>query len=116
MNPARTRLRIVRVPGPHPDRLMLDGELDGAEHDNLRDAVVAVLRDRPGRPVEIDASGLTFLDSGGVRALLMCHDQARRAGAGAGLVMVAASLIVRQVLEITALLEMFGLRRSVPPA
>jgi stage II sporulation protein AA (anti-sigma F factor antagonist) len=101
-DPSISRLRIT----VEPPNLVLSGELDGVESARLLQAVMSVMHADPGSPVGIDATDVTFLDSGGLRALLICRDHA--ADAGSGFAVVAAGPIVRQVLEITGLREILG--------
>lgn len=100
------RLHVEDAGGSPPAPLVLTGELDGTDEPTLHAAVAAVLHRHPGAQVALDATGLAFLDSGGVRALLTCRDHAHRRGGG--LVIVAAGPMPYQVLEITGLLEIFG--------
>ena len=56
------------------------GEVDSSTAPGVRDCMLAALR-RPGTaPVQVDLSGVTFLDSAGLSALAMAH----RAATGAG--------------------------------
>ncbi|MEU4619954.1 STAS domain-containing protein [Actinoplanes sp. NPDC023801] len=101
-DPATSRLRItVGPPG-----LVLAGELDRMEHVRLLDAVTSVARSDPGGEIGIDATEVTFIDSGGIRALLICRDEAVQAGSR--LSIVAAGPVVRHVLEVTGLREVLG--------
>jgi stage II sporulation protein AA (anti-sigma F factor antagonist) len=95
---------VVAEPGADGRvRVGLTGELDYDETDRLRDAVAAAI-DRWAPPhVTLDATGMTFLDSAGIRALLECRDLAEKVGAG--LSVEGVSPIVHQVLRVTELLD-----------
>jgi anti-sigma B factor antagonist len=86
-------------------RIVVRGELDAYRGAELQ----AVLEDhlRAGRsPIAIDASGITFLDSGGLRVLVDADDQLREDGAA--LELVAPSPQVLRMLRYTDLLGRFG--------
>jgi anti-anti-sigma factor len=53
-------------------RIKVGGEIDSAVADQLADAIVAVLTDGAQRVV-VDLTDVWFLDSSGVRALLVGH-------------------------------------------
>jgi anti-sigma B factor antagonist len=97
---------------PGVPRVVLSGEVDALNADQLRDAVVEVLSGhRPGH-IEIDLDGVTFLDSAGIRALVGCHADAEQAECR--LTVTAPRPAVYRVLEITGLLEHLGVTRSPP--
>lgn len=75
----------------------LFGQLDLANAERVRDALVGVEADT----VVVDLSGLRFLDSSGISALLV----ARKALAKSGCVLElrGAQGVVRRVLEVTGL-------------
>jgi len=50
-------------------RLVLSGEIDIAMNDHLRDAVDKTFADRPDTVI-VDFSGVTFMDSTGIRFLV----------------------------------------------
>ena len=58
----------------------------------------------------MDLSGVSFLDSSGIRALLLCHADAEQASCR--MTITDAHRMVYQVLEITCLLDHFGLGRK----
>ncbi|WIM93095.1 STAS domain-containing protein [Actinoplanes oblitus] len=102
------RLQVCRVatgPGA-PLRLVLSGELDRREAGGLVDRVTTLLREHPGRALEFDAGPLTFVDSGGIRALEACFELAE--AAGSRLSITAVCPIVHQVLCITDVVKLFG--------
>ncbi|MBM2622639.1 STAS domain-containing protein [Actinoplanes sp. LDG1-06] len=98
-----SRLDITTIETGGLVRFVLAGELDATEDPRLREAVaLAVAR---GRPIGIDAAGLTFLDSGGIRALLACRRLVENAGLPFSI--VEAGTVAYQVLQITGLLRTF---------
>ncbi|GAA1593977.1 STAS domain-containing protein [Actinoplanes couchii] len=106
-----TRLDItVAEPAPAADLLVtLAGELDADETEGLHTTLSAALVTHAPARLRLDASMLTFIDSGGVRALLQCHDMAARAGVP--LLIERVHPNVYQVLEITGLVEILGATR-----
>jgi anti-anti-sigma factor len=88
-------------------RIALTGELDQVSASRLRDAVVKVLRDqRPGH-VELDLTGVSYLDSGGILALLVCRADGEQLSCRVTLANPQPH--VRRVLEIAGLLNVFGM-------
>ncbi len=82
--------------------LTLTGELDLASGPLLREAVDDALR-RGRRHVAIDASGVSFIDSSGLMALLKARRKAT--AAGGSLRLTASSVPVLRVLELTGLTD-----------
>ena len=86
-------------------RVRLDGELDAHTSEELVDALDGLLRcDASGAPlshVEVDGSGLTFVDSAGLRAIVLGLVQATNAGIA--FEVSAASEPFARVLSITGL-------------
>jgi anti-anti-sigma factor len=93
-------------------RVSLIGELDYDETDRLRDTVAGAIDRWAPAHVSLDATGLTFLDSAGIRALLECRDLAGKAGAGLSVENV--SPIVHQVLRVTELLGHLSVTVAAP--
>jgi anti-sigma B factor antagonist len=85
------------------------GELDAYTSPQLSDACRALVDDDV-RDVRIDLQGATFIDSSGLRALLLGHRQAR--DGGGTLRVVDASEPVRRLFEITGLSVQLGLAPS----
>jgi anti-anti-sigma factor len=100
-----SRLRITVDETTEPVSLVLVGELDSDEAPKLSDAVAQTLLRNPGRPVGLDTAAVEFLDSGGIRGLIECRQQAENAGCR--LTITAVNTVVHQVLEITSLLTIF---------
>lgn len=87
-------LEIVK--GPSPRSLALVGELDASTADRLAEALAAQ-HEEPG-DVRLDLSGLAFLDSVGLSALIAT---ARRLGDGDHLVLVSPQETVRRTLQLS---------------
>jgi anti-sigma B factor antagonist len=85
------------------------GELDAYTSPQLTD-ICRALVDDDVRELRVDLGGATFIDSSGLRALLLGHRQAR--DAGGALRVVDASEPVRRLLEITGLTVQLGLAPS----
>ena len=90
-----------------------DGRVDAAisgevDADNCAEVGAALLGSgTPSNLMSVDASQLSFLDSSGISELLRVHDAVREAGGEFRLVDPTDN--VRRVLEITGLLETFGI-------
>jgi anti-anti-sigma factor len=94
-------------------RLRVTGELDRTAAGELRRSVAEALSVPVPTKLEIDAGGLTVLDSSGIRCLLSCRKNAE--AAGSRLVVIYPAPIVYQVLEITGLLDLFAVARQPTP-
>ena len=88
--------------GTHPVAVLM-GEIDLASIDALEDAITAIEQDAVGAEVVLDMTGVTFLDSSGLRVLVTAHD--RLDTAGSRLVLRRPPSAVLRVLEITGLLS-----------
>jgi len=90
-------------PGEGQGRLRLIGELDLATYESLLEAA----RGQMGGPdgLTLDMSGLTFMDSKGLRAILILH---RELG-GRPIRLVAPSRTVLRVLEVSGVIHLEGL-------
>jgi anti-sigma B factor antagonist len=89
-------------------RLVLTGELDAISAADLHEQLGAGLAAGEPLAVELDLAAVTFLDAAGVRCLICClHDVER---AGSTFAVTDPSEPVRQVLRISGLLEIFGVR------
>lgn len=86
---------IVDVDDVHV--VSLHGQLDLANADRVRDALVGIA----GSTVVVDLTDLKFLDSSGIAALVSARSQIMDAGHGFEL--RGARGIVRRVLEVTGL-------------
>jgi anti-sigma B factor antagonist len=83
-------------------QLVLAGEFDLAGIPHFEEALAAVDANHP-RAIVIDLTGLVFMDSSGLRALVTAHDRAQRAGRR--LAIVPGPPQVRRVFEITQTAE-----------
>lgn len=83
-------------PGAHI--VALHGELDIASADGLADTLVEVA----GSTVVVDLSGLTFMDSTGIGALVMARNRVLSKGMG-HVVVTRPTEIVRKAMEIVGL-------------
>jgi anti-sigma B factor antagonist len=95
-----------------PSRMVVFGELDALSADRLQQAVTDVLRRQRPRCIQMDFHGVTFLDSVGIRALVLCQADARRVDCQIRL--INPHPMVYRVLQITGLLEHFGLTAPQP--
>jgi anti-sigma B factor antagonist len=85
-----------------PPTLVLTGEVDPHTASQLEDALNAQI-EAGATAVRIDAAGLAFIDSSGLRVLVDAH---RRLGADASvLVLASVSPTFRRLLEVTGLDE-----------
>lgn len=107
------QVRILDARGGEPARLVVAGELDRCSAQQLRHTVAGILRGPAPETLQIDASRIDFLDSSGIRCLLTCRADAH--AAGTRLVLTDPAPSVAQVLEITGLLEVFGLPLPAVP-
>jgi anti-anti-sigma factor len=87
-------------------QVCLAGDYDMSVAAELSDALVRAARAPGVERVVVDLRHTAFLDSHGVGALLAGFEAA--AGAGRGFTVRNAKGIVRQVLEVTGLAEVFG--------
>ena len=76
----------------------LEGELDIATADDLSDVLRHAVADTERDPLELDFSGVSFMDSSGLRALL---EAAGLRNGNGSLVILNPSTQVRRVLDIS---------------
>jgi anti-anti-sigma factor len=101
---------LIDVHGPtetHVRRVTVAGEMDMLSSPAVHAAVVDALRRHQPDRIEIDLHDVSFLDSAGIRTLLMCDDDARRMDCP--LALVDPHPRVTRVLQIAGLLDHFGL-------
>jgi len=96
-----------------PPRMLVFGELDAVTAGQLQKAVVDLLREQRPHCIQLDLHGVSFLDSAGIRALLLCQADAQQADCQIRLTKPQPA--VYRVLQITGLLDHFGLTEP-PPA
>jgi anti-sigma B factor antagonist len=85
--------------------IALDGELDMHSSELLATTVAEALSTGPSA-IDIDAAGLSFADSAGLRALLGAREAAEQSGVRLRLVSVSSAL--GRLLDMTGLREVFG--------
>ena len=85
-------------------RLSFIGEIDTATSGPFSDTIVAVMLASPHPRMEIDLGAVTFLDSSGIRALLVCQEFA--AGRGCDLRVVNTHDMVRGVLRMAGVIDL----------
>ena len=85
---------------PHAVVVSLTGELDGHHAGRLRTLLAEQLLGGPGSLV-LDLTGLSFIDSSGLAALIATDKGTRRAGTA--LVLAAPQPAVRKVLSLTGI-------------
>lgn len=85
---------------PAPVRIVPPEEIDAASVEQLSADLSSI---DPGSAVLVDCSGVTFMDSSGIRALV---EESQRQSAGGGSLKVEnPSRVVRRLLELTDLTE-----------
>jgi len=87
---------------PARSTLVVEGEVDLAVADELRDVGCAAVLARPSDPLYLDMSGVTFMDSSALNALITIRNSA-----AAGVVLVSPSTTVVRLLQLTALDQAF---------
>ena len=87
-----------------PGRIKIQGDLDLASSGDLGRYLASQL-DGPARRVELDLSGVEFIDSNGLHTLIAAHRDAT--ARGSHLVLVAPSSVVGTLLELTGCLDIF---------
>ena len=90
------------------------GELDLSTQEQLRDALVAAADAE--NPVVVDLSECAFIDSSGIRALLVGHEALAGNGRGGRMVVAGPQPPVQRVLEMTGLGEAIPVHESVEKA
>lgn len=87
--------------------LLVRGEIDLANADDFRERIESLL-DEGRSPALVDLSGISFIDSSGVAALVAARGRADTAGIE--LVLVEPSAQTRKVLELTGLWTHFKIQ------
>lgn len=105
-SPLLPRRHLSILPEIAPRSVRLAGELDISRIDEVRRGIAAALTEGPG-DIELDLSGVTFMDCATVGALITCLHQVRLAGSR--LRVCAASAAARRVLDLTGTGEALGL-------
>lgn len=107
------RIELVSAHRGASIRLIVAGELDRLAAAQLSRAVGDALRLAPAT-MEIDASGITFLDAGGIRCLLICRERVETAACA--FLIIDPAPAVTQVLQIAGLLDILGIPAPTPRA
>jgi anti-anti-sigma factor len=103
---ALTQLHIdTNYPSPATARVAVSGEVDLATAPVLRHRLLGVLRDHGPTMLSVDLAGVTFLDCTGINALIAARNAA--AATGRQMWVTHPQPIVRQVLDVTGLLDVF---------
>ena len=88
----------VTTSGGDPAVIVAEGQIDSHTAPALNEALAAVSADAS---VSVDLSGVTFVDSSGLRVIVRAHN--RQLGSGGGLTIVDPSEPVVRLFEITGL-------------
>jgi anti-anti-sigma factor len=103
---ASTELHIdTTYPSPATAWVAVSGEVDLASAEVLRDRLHGVLRDEAPTMLGVDLAGVTFLDCAGISALVAVRNAAVRTRCE--MRVTHAQPIVRRVLDLTGLLDVF---------
>jgi anti-sigma B factor antagonist len=86
-------------------RLRVNGELDLATRDTLTDGLERAEATEPKR-ILLDLTDLTFIDSIGIAVLVAAHQRSARDGRQ--LRVIAGDGQVREMLELTGVMEVLG--------
>lgn len=103
-------LRLTARVAPGEVTITLEGELDLVGRGSLTDLVAA--QPIGGCALDLDARGLTFIDSSGCRALLEAEKSARERGATSVVVVISPSGPVARVLSLTGLESVLEIREA----
>ena len=99
-------------PSPDTARVAVAGEVDVATAPMLRDRLLSLLHGQAAAVLVVDLAGCTFLDCTGIGALVSVHNVAARTGRQ--LRVTHPRPIVRRVLELTGLLDVFAVAIEQP--
>jgi anti-anti-sigma factor len=88
----------ITTPEEDPTVVVAEGQIDSHTSPSLDEALAAR---SPDVPVSVDLSGVTFVDSSGLRVLVRAHK--RQIDGGGSLTIVAPSEVVTRLLDITGL-------------
>jgi anti-anti-sigma factor len=111
---AQPPLRVTVRCGAHgePASMAVFGDLDAVTADRLQDAVADLLSRHRPRLISMDMAGVPFLDSAGIRALLRSAVAAEQVGSA--LTLAELRPTVYRVLQISGLLDHFGVTEPQP--
>jgi anti-sigma B factor antagonist len=88
---------------PHEARILLEGEIDVSTADALSNLLAEVLAERPSKVV-VDLAGVSFLDSTGIKCLLVAQAAAEVTD-GCKLVVRRPTRAIRQIFTICDVAE-----------
>ena len=92
--------------GTDPLRVVAHGELDAASAATLASALEDAKATAAGTDIALDLSGVSFIDSSGLRVIAAQVQQAE--AAGTGFTVAAASDAVRRIFEMTGLTSLLA--------
>jgi len=108
------QLRVdTTFPSPGTARAAIVGEIDIATTGVLRDSLLTVLRDRSSVDLNVDLSGVTFLDCSGLGTLVAVHHAAARTRSR--MRVTGSRPIVHRMLDLTGLLDVLTAPSGWPP-
>jgi anti-sigma B factor antagonist len=110
MSIAPNPLRIFSLITPERTIITVHGEIDMATAPQFRHAMTNHLGHGPATSVHLDLSGVTFLDSAGVHAMLAVQRRARLRGSD--LILVRSSPRVNRLLDLMGLESTFAAEPS----
>jgi anti-anti-sigma factor len=91
-------------------RVTISGEVDDLSAEQVHKAFIGAVRRHRPAIVEMNLRDVTFLDSAGIRTLVLCQADARQVDCR--IMLVDTPPLVRRVLEICGLLDHFRLHPS----
>ena len=106
-------MEITRRSLPDGLELAVKGRLDAYWADHLTNALDEVIRDGVVR-LSLDLSGIVYLSSGGITALVVAHRELSRVGGAMRLARLSEA--VRSTLEMAGLLDLLVLQPQEPAA
>ena len=107
MNDNELDLSVRNSDGPGVVTVTAVGEIDSSNCMALQDLLTSLVDDDAARQVHVDLAGVTFIDSSGLRALIV--GERATSEAGGTLRVSAASDAVRRLFEITGLVDRLAL-------
>ncbi|MEH1128439.1 STAS domain-containing protein [Micromonospora sp. CPCC 206061] len=102
----------ISYPSPATARVAVVGEVDLATTPLLRERLLRMLRDERPDLLDVDLTGVTFLDCTGLGVLVAVRSAAVQAGCQ--MRVSHPQPIVRRVLEVTGLLSVFAVPTIAP--
>jgi anti-sigma B factor antagonist len=96
-------LDVQAIVTPTRHTLVLTGELEITSAGELQDLVARICDEGAGRDLALDLTGLTFLDSTGLQAIIVAQRLCREAQIG--FMLTPARGAVQHLLEITGLTD-----------